>query len=279
MAAGNRAHRSAPVHRHDHATALVARHTIAVETPVAMVYQGMPHVVMMATPMDLEDFGLGFSLSEAIIAQPDEMSRIEPAEADQGILLKMHIDDQRFQALFDRHRFLPGRTGCGLCGVESLEQAIPELQAVPDGPGGITPEAIYRAFQDLHDWQPEKQATGAVHGAAWCSSAGDIRLVREDVGRHNALDKLIGAMTRARMDFGDGFCLITSRCSYEMVQKAVQMGMGLIAAISAPTTLAVELADAHNLTLVALAREKTFTVYTHARRIAGGPHENSAQAS
>ncbi len=275
----NHVHRSSPVHRHDGGQARVTRQTIATETPVAMVYKGMPHVVMMASPADLEDFGLGFSLSEAIIEHPADMLSIRAESSEKGIVLNMQIDDEHFQALFDRHRFLPGRTGCGLCGVESLEQAIPELKPVPDTPGDIEPQAIYRAFEALHDWQPEKQATGAVHGAAWCSSDGEIRLVREDVGRHNALDKLIGAMVRSGMNFDDGFCLITSRCSYEMVQKAIQMGMGLMAAISAPTSLAVELADAHNLTLVALARDKTFTVFTHARRVAGGPAENSVQAS
>jgi FdhD protein len=272
-------HRSSPVHRHGGGQLRVTRHSIAVETPVAMVYKGMPHVVMMASPADLEDFALGFSLSEAIIRHPDEMLTIRAEPSEKGIVLNMQIDDERFQALFDRHRFLPGRTGCGLCGVESLEQAIPELKPVPDTPGDIEPQAIYRAFKALHDLQPEKQATGAVHGAAWCSSDGDIRLVREDVGRHNALDKLIGVMVRSGMSFDDGFCLITSRCSYEMVQKAIQMGMGLVAAISAPTTLAVELANAHNLTLVAMARAETFTVFTHARRIAGRPAKNSVQVS
>lgn len=248
-------------------------HTVAVETPVVLVYQGLSHVVMMATPDDLADFGLGFSLSERILAAPEELKSIEAVPADKGIVLRMTIPPKRFQAIFDQHRHLPGRTGCGLCGVENLDQAVPELPQVPQSGQVFEPQAVYQAFERLHKFQPEKCATGAVHAAAWCTPDGNIQVVREDVGRHNALDKLIGAMAGTGHSFSDGFCLITSRCSYEMVQKAVQMGMPMIAAISAPTTFAVDLAKRHNLTLLALARQKTFTVFAHGHRVAERPAE------
>ena len=239
---------------------------IPVEVPVSLVYKGVSHVVMMASPGDLEDFGLGFSLSEGIIDNVEELKFIDVAEADQGLLIDMDIPDQAHTKIANRRRYLAGRSGCGLCGVESLEEAVPELRAVT-AQLSLTREAVYKAFDDLEHRQPVKQATGAVHGAAWCDRDGHIHLVREDVGRHNALDKLIGAMAKESYDFKDGFCLITSRCSYEMVQKAVQVGMPVLAAISAPTSLAVEMAADNNLTLLARVRRKCFTVYTHGARI------------
>ncbi len=262
-----RPHIRVSVHRHDADRSARGEHRIATEVPVALTYQGMSHVVMMATPEDLDDLGLGFSLSEGIIRHADELYRIKAVPADEGIVLRMTIADEHFQAVFDQHRHLPGRTGCGLCGVETLQQALPELEPVADQSWQIEPETVYQAFEALHDLQPEKKATGAVHAAAWCDLNGNIRLVREDVGRHNALDKLIGAMARRRINFGNGFCLITSRCSYEMVQKAVRMGMTLLAAISAPTSLAVDIAERHGLTLAALVRDQTFSVFTHSHRV------------
>mgnify|MGYP006439932447 CR=1 FL=1 len=262
-----RPHIRVAVRRHDAGRSVRGERMIATEVPVALTYQGMSHVVMMATPEDLEDFGLGFSLSEGIIQRADELYRISAVPGDQGIVLRITIADEHFQAVFDQHRHLPGRTGCGLCGVETLQQALPELEPIAGKPWQLEPYTLYQAFEALHDRQPEKKATGAVHAAAWCCRDGHIRLVREDVGRHNALDKLIGAMARLRIDFGDGFCLITSRCSYEMVQKAVRMGMPLLAAISAPTSLAVDIAQRHGLTLAALVRDQTFSVFTHPHRM------------
>lgn len=239
---------------------------IPVEVPVSLVYNGLSHVVMMASPADLEDFGLGFSLSENIVSAPDDIRSLDVLEGEKGLVISMEISGQAHRKIAARRRYLSGRTGCGLCGVESLDEALPTLRPV-DAQIEIRPAAIYAAFDSLHEHQPEKQATGAVHGAAWCSIDGDIIQVREDVGRHNALDKLIGAMARDGLDCTAGFCLITSRCSYEMVQKAVQTGIPLLAAISAPTTLAVQIAAENNMTLLALAREKTFTIFAHGHRI------------
>lgn len=239
---------------------------IAEEVPVSLVYKGASHVVMMASPCDLKDFGLGFSLSEGIIETPEELLFIDVAQSDQGYIIDMDIPDEAYKTIANRRRYLSGRTGCGLCGVESLEEAVPKLKAIT-GDIRIKPEIIYRAFEALHTLQPVKQATGAVHGAAWCSHDGEILDIREDAGRHNALDKLIGAMSKVGEDPTKGFCLITSRCSYEMVQKAVQMDMPILAAISAPTTLAIDMAQNSNLTLLARVREKTFTIFTHRHRI------------
>lgn len=242
--------------------------TIPAEVPVSLVYKGFSHVVMMASPVDLEDFGLGFSLSEGVIASVDDMNAIDVLGDERGFIVSMDIPDEAYRRIAKRRRYLSGRTGCGLCGVESLEGAVPELEKLgSEGGLKISPDAIYDAFENLHPHQPEKLATGAVHGAAWCAPDGGILCVREDVGRHNALDKLIGAMARDGADFTNGFCLITSRCSYEMVQKAVQVKMPVLAAISAPTTLALDMAEDSGLTLLAMVREKTFTAFAHAHRI------------
>ena len=260
------AHKQVPVRRHTGDHSEQDHHTIALEMPVALVYKGVSHVVMMASPADLYDFGLGFSLSEGIIQSADDMGFMDVMDADQGLLVSMDIPEPAFREIADRRRHLAGRSGCGLCGVESLEEAVPKLTAV-EADIQIAPTAIYAAFDDLHNHQPEKAATGAIHAAAWCRPDGAIALVREDVGRHNALDKLIGAMAKEGCDFAGGFCLITSRCSYEMVQKAVKVGIPVVAAISAPTAMAVDMAHDNNLTLAAYTREKTFTLFAHRHRI------------
>lgn len=222
---------------------------------------------MMATPEDFKDFALGFSLSERIIKTPEEIENISVVDDKKGVIVNVTIPEERHIELIKRRRGMTGWTGCGLCGVESLEDAVPELPAPVKDNLRIAPQAVYSAFDNLHPHQPEKQATGAVHAAAWCHPDGGIIIVREDVGRHNALDKLIGAMHLKEMDFQDGFCLITSRCSYEMLQKTAQAGIPLLAAISAPTALAVEMAETAGVTLIALARKENFTVFTHGHRI------------
>lgn len=242
------------------------QHNIAAEVPVALVYNGVSHVVMMATPADLEDFGLGFSLSEGIIGNPSEMEGLNILKASRGLMIAMDIPAARHAKIADRRRHLAGRTGCGLCGIESLEEAIPKLAPLAAA-ATVSHAAVYKAYDALYNLQPEMQATGAVHCAAFADFAGNIKLVREDVGRHNALDKLIGAAVKEKIDPVSGFVLITSRCSYEMVQKAVAFGSPVLAAISAPTTLAVQMAKEANLALIALARQKNFIAFTYPERV------------
>lgn len=241
---------------------------VAAEVPVALVYNSVSHVVMMATPQDLADFGLGFSLSDQIIADASELQSLEVVDGKDGLQIFMRIPAERYFALRDRRRNLTGLTGCGLCGVESLDQVHSKLPKLPAGPV-VDIAAVRKALLALPDRQPLSRSTGAVHAAAWCTAAGDIRIVREDVGRHNALDKLIGALTSAKTDVASGFVIITSRCSFEMVQKAVAAGLRLLVAISAPTTLALKIAAQTGLTLVALARTDSVMLYTHPERISG----------
>ena len=219
------------------------------EIPVALVYNGISHAVMMCSPVDLADFALGFSLSEGILQSPDQLYDLDILTQPQGISVEMDIAGAPFAALKDRRRQLTGRSGCGLCGVDSLSQAIRPVTTVT----GVNPapEAIERALSQLPEQQIEGQATGACHAAAWVSPEGSIGTVREDVGRHNALDKLIGAYQGT---FGPGFALITSRASYEMVHKACAAGIGALVAVSAPTSLAVSMAEQAGLTLIGFAR-------------------------
>ena len=241
---------------------------IAAEVPVALTYNGVSHVVMMATPGDLGDFALGFSLSEGILADPRELRDYEIEEGSTGIAVNMVITPERFAGLENRRRNLTGRTGCGLCGVDDLTQVARPLPRVGAG-APVTAEAIHRALDKLPELQPANRETGAVHAAAWARPDGEIVLIREDVGRHNALDKLIGAMAKARMDFDKGFAVITSRCSFEMVQKAATLRMPILVAISAPTTMALRIAEETGLTLVAFARADSLNVYANPGRIIG----------
>jgi len=241
---------------------------IAEEVPVALVYNNISHAVMMATPADLADFGLGFSLSEGILASKDELMDIGTAESDAGIEVQMAIAIERFRLLRERRRTLAGRTGCGICGVESLEQAVRPVPPVTAATT-IPVDAIYAALAELPKRQTVNQLTRSVHAAAWISTTGQIQLVREDVGRHNALDKLIGALAWRGLDPADGVALITSRCSVEMVQKAAAVGIPVLVAISAPTALARRMAEDSGLTLVALARLDSVLVVTHPQRILG----------
>jgi FdhD protein len=237
---------------------------VAAEVPVALVYNGVSHVVMMATPQDLEDFALGFSLSEGILRRPGELAETEVVEERQGIEVRMIVDRRRFDLLASRRRNLAGRTGCGICGVDSLAAALRPLSPLPAAPAPSL-AALRLALAALPTGQAINSQTRSIHAAAWADLGGRIQLLREDVGRHNALDKLIGAMFRAGTDRAGGFALITSRCSVEMVQKAATVGISSLIAISAPTTLALELAEECGLRLIAQARPESLTVY------AGGP--------
>jgi FdhD protein len=237
---------------------------VATETAVAMVYNGISHVVMMATPADLEDFALGFSLSEGILTSPKQLLDCEVLKTDRGIELALTITAEPFNGLKKRRRNLVGRTGCGLCGAESLEQAVTTPNKISAGLS-IRHRALQLAIGALSNAQQLQQQTGAVHGAAWCNSEGEILLVREDVGRHNALDKLLGALSKQEQ--GEGFVLVTSRASYEMVAKTASANIPLLAAVSAPTSLAIELAETAGLTLVGFSRTGRHVTYAHGQRI------------
>ena len=236
------------------------------EAPVNVVYGEIPYAVMMTTPGDLEDFAYGFSLTEGVIGRADDIRRVEVDEVEGGMRLRIDLDPSRMHDHLARRRAMAGRTSCGLCGIEDLAQ-VPRASRRPAADTTFEPRAIRRALDLLRDGQRLNHETGAAHAAAWCDRDGAIRALREDVGRHNALDKVIGAALRAGGVGADGFLVVTSRCSYEMVEKAASFGSGLLVAISAPTDLAVRRATHHGLTLVALARQDTCTIFTGAARI------------
>jgi FdhD protein len=244
----------------------VSEDLVAEEVPVALEYNGIGHVVMLASPADLEDFALGFSLSEGIVDTPEDVLGMEVDTLPTGIRLALHVAGGCFARLRERRRLLAGRTGCGLCGVDSLDQVRRPLPAV-SAPATLDAAALQRALGDLASHQPVQRQTGATHAAAWLAGDGSILCAREDVGRHNALDKLIGALARQRADFGSGAALITSRASVEMVQKAATVGIGILAAVSAPTALAVRLAQDLDLTLIGFLRPGGQVAYSHAHRI------------
>lgn len=234
---------------------------LAEETPVALVYNGIAHVVMMATPADVTELALGFSLSEGILTHVGELYDIETKAGCNGIEVHLEIASARFQVLKERRRNMSGRTGCGLCGVESLEAVRPDLPDVARG-DVIQAQEIQAALQTFDRYQTLREQTGAVHGAAWVEEGVVIKLF-EDVGRHNALDKLLGWGAKNNIDWQRGWVLVSSRASYEMVAKAAVMGVGCLAAVSAPTAFAVRLAEQAGMTLIGFAREHQYTVYTH----------------
>ncbi|MFC3551055.1 formate dehydrogenase accessory sulfurtransferase FdhD [Lysobacter cavernae] len=240
---------------------------VIVEAPVALLYNGEPFAVMMATPESLEDFALGFALSEGIVAAREEFRLVDTVHVDDGIALHAAIPQARFDALQARRRGLEGRSGCGLCGIESLQAAMRPVPNVGASPA-VSTERIRDALTALAQQQPLNALSGGVHAAGFAHAGG--LLVREDVGRHNALDKLIGALAShdpaIRPD--SGFLVITSRASYEIVHKAATAGIGLVVAISAPTDLAIRTADRAGLTLAAFARGDSLNVYSHPQRIA-----------
>ncbi|MSO76927.1 MAG: formate dehydrogenase accessory sulfurtransferase FdhD [Alphaproteobacteria bacterium] len=239
---------------------------VASEVPVALVYNGVDHVVMMVTPENLDEFAVGFSLSEGIVDGVGDVTAIRRSDLAVGIRLELAIPEPFAERLFARQRNLAGRTGCGLCGIARIEDALRPLPPAPSVPA-LRAAAIDRAVLALPAWQVINQATGSVHAAAFADRDGAIRAVREDVGRHNALDKLIGAVAAAGWNPAEGFALVTSRCSMEMVQKAVTAGFAILASISAPTALAIDLAEGAGLTLAAFARGDGCTLYAHPDRI------------
>jgi FdhD protein len=239
---------------------------LADEVPVALVFNGISHAVMLATPLDLEDFALGFGLTEGLLARADELYGVEVRPDPAGVRVEMEVSSACFARLKDRRRSMAGRTGCGLCGTESLEQVEPPLQPLLPCATPLSPPAIAAALRALPSHQPLQQRTGATHAAAWCAPDGALRLVREDVGRHNALDKLVGAMVEAGTDPRDGFCCITSRASVEMVRKAVAAGITALIAVSAPTARAVATARQAGLALAGFARRDDLVLYANSTR-------------
>ncbi|RJT26328.1 formate dehydrogenase accessory sulfurtransferase FdhD [Chakrabartia godavariana] len=242
-----------PVQRLTPTDSTPAERTLPVEMPIAVEYNGIGYAVMMATPTDLHDFVIGFSLSERIVTRTDEVQAIHAHETPQGIVLRITIAQDRMEPMQERVRVRVSESSCGLCGLENLEQVarpLPPISAHLD----VAPSAIFAALERLRDHQPLNKATGGAHAAAFCAPDGSILHAREDVGRHCALDKLIGALAAADVSPASGFILLSSRCSYELVEKTVIAGCPLLVTISTATTLAAERAKAAGLTLIALAR-------------------------
>jgi FdhD protein len=260
---------SRPVGRtqYRHGMASRGERTIAEETAIAFTYNRVAHAVMMATPADLEDFAVGFSMAEGIIAAPGDIAKLETVEVERGVELRMDISSALAAQLDARRRHVAGPSGCGLCGLESLEQAMRTPPRV-DAALNVTPAMIESAIAALPALQRINQLTRAVHAAAFWQPAAGLVALREDVGRHNALDKLAGALARAGIAAAQGMVLLTSRVSIELVQKVALMGAPIIVAVSAPTALAVRVADSAGITLIGVAREDGFEIFTHAGRIA-----------
>ena len=227
--------------------------TLPVEMPIAVEYNGIGYAVMMATPADLEDFAIGFSLSERIVSHADDILDLDAHETPQGIVLRISIAQDRMEPMLERVRVRVSESSCGLCGLENLEQVARPLPPV-SRKIHVETSAIFKALNGLRDHQPLNKATGGAHAAAFCAPDGSILHAREDVGRHCALDKLIGALAKAGVSPASGFILLSSRCSYELVEKTVIAGCPLLVTISTATTLAADRAKAAGLMLIALAR-------------------------
>jgi FdhD protein len=235
--------------------------SIAVESPVNILFGGIAFAVMMTTPADLEDFAIGFALTEGIVDSLSEIRGVEIEPAQGGFKINVALAGERMSAHLARGRAISGRTGCGLCGIADLAH-LPAVPARVANAGPIDPASVKAALQALERSQPLNEQTRAVHAAAWCDRSGVVVALREDVGRHNALDKLIGALVRNGVAPQDGFFVITSRCSFEMVAKAATFGAATLVAISAPTSLAIERARACGLTLIAVARADHAMIFT-----------------
>jgi FdhD protein len=240
------------------------------ETAIALTYNGGTYAVMMGTPKDLKDFAIGFSLSEGIVPSAEDILSLEAVDLDDGIELRMWLPPAMAALISERRRHIAGPTGCGICGIDSIAEAVRPAAVVAMGRSFAAPD-IMTAMAGIAPLQTINMETRAVHAAAFWTPARGIVALREDVGRHNALDKLAGALARNNVSASEGMVLLTSRVSVEMVQKAAAMGTPLIAAVSAPTALAVRMAERSGITLVAIARADGFEVFTHPQRIAAGP--------
>ena len=274
MSKQNRAPHSSPlpagivelsVHRPPHITHATPDF-LAEEVPVALVYNGISHVVMMASPKDLELFVIGFSLSEGIIDHPQEIYGMDVVQACNGLEVQIELSSRRFMGLKERRRALAGRTGCGVCGVEQLNDIGKPVAPLPFTQT-FDLARLDHALEHLNDVQPIGQLSGCTHAAAWVLPSGDIAGGHEDVGRHVALDKLLGRRARESDVWKQGAALVSSRASYEMVQKSAMCGVEILFAVSAATTLAVEVAERCNLTLVGFCKPGRATIYTHPQRL------------
>jgi len=248
------------------------------ETAIALTYNGGTYAVMMGSPQNLQDFAIGFSLSEGIVQSPEEIETLDIVELDDGIELRMWLKPSRAELVNERRRHIAGPTGCGICGVESIAEAVRPAAIVPKG-RTFAPSEIMAAMASITLLQQINIQTRAVHAAAFWTPAHGLVALREDVGRHNALDKLAGALAQERVSASEGMILLTSRVSVEMVQKSATIGAPLMVAVSAPTALAVRTADTAGITLAAIARADGFEIFTHPQRIAVTQHTGVAEAT
>ncbi|AQV97302.1 sufurtransferase FdhD [Cupriavidus necator] len=260
------AQRTFVVRRWRHGTVTAEDDRLAEEVPVALEYNGISHAVMLATPADLDDFAIGFSLSEGIVDNAREIYGIDVEAGGNGVTVKIEIASAAFARLKTRRRALAGRTGCGLCGTESLDDVMRVPRPV-QSTASFDPSVFDAAFAALHNRQTLLRDTGATHAAGWLRADGTLVLVREDVGRHNALDKLAGALSSGNEDTKTGAVIVTSRASYEMVLKTASIGAGILAAVSGPTALAVRMAEATAVTLAGFVRSGSLVVYTRPERL------------
>ena len=244
--------------------------TLATETPIAFEFNGISHAVMLASPIDLEDLARGFALTEGIIDEAKQLYDVHIDASDCGFTIKLIIASSCFARMKDKRRQMTGSTGCGICGAESLTHVLRSLPSIPTPHQKLNPDHIPSILEELNHHQPLQHRTGATHAAAWFDLAGKLKLVREDIGRHNALDKVIGAvMGQYPTGQPDGPIVVTSRASLEMVQKSLIAQSPYLIALSAPTSLAVEMADRHGLCLIGFARHDSFNVYTHPELLSG----------
>ena len=257
--------RAAHVQVHGGPSARTQSDWVAEELPVALVFNGISHAVMMASPSDLHDFALGFGITEGLLNHPEELYGVEVSESAEGLSVHLSVASACEWRLKERRRTLAGRTGCGLCGTDSLAEVRRALPSCPEV--SFNASAFGRALQALAADQAIQHLTGATHAAAWCAPSGETLIVREDVGRHNALDKVAGALLRSPWAGTSGFVCITSRASFEMVQKAAMMGAGALAAVSAPTAMAIDTAQACGLPLAGFLRGENFVAYTFPERL------------
>lgn len=247
-------------------TSSAAEAAVAEEVPAAFIYNGIPHVVMMCSPADFEDLAYGFTLTEEIVSAAADIGSVEVVKHSRGVELKIEIPTAAAAKLANRARALVGRTGCGLCGVEAIDDAVRPSRRV-ESDLRIRQRALWLAGAALGEQQTINNETHAVHGAAWATPDGMLQVVREDIGRHNALDKVIGALARAHTDASAGFAIITSRASFELVQKVAATGISILAAVSRPSGLAIRVAEQSNVTLAALLRGESVNLYAHPERI------------